>query len=45
LKAACTNIVKACNFLEHRENFINKPRYKDIDYELVLGEERMEKMN
>jgi hypothetical protein len=40
-KFECKNIVQACFFLEHKEKFDNRPRYRDLDKELVLGDVRL----
>ena len=44
-KFECKNIVQACFFLEHKEKFDNVPRYRDLDKELVLGDQRLTKLN
>jgi hypothetical protein len=40
-KFECKNIVQACFYLEHKEKFDNRPKYRDMDKELVLGDARL----
>ena len=44
-KFECKNIVSACFYLEHKEKYDNRPRYRDLDKELVLGDVRLQKLN
>ena len=44
-KFECKNIVNACLHLEHKEKFVNKPRYRDMDHDLILSEYRLSKLN
>ena len=44
-KFECKNIVEACYFLEHVEQYEKKPAEREMDKELVLAEMRNKKMN
>ena len=35
------NVVQACYYLEHIEQFVKKPRYRELDKELVLSDLRL----
>lgn len=38
------NVVQACYYLEHIEQFVKKPRYRELDKELVLSDLRLQKL-
>ena len=37
--------MSACFYLEHKEKYDNRPRYRDLDKEQILGETRLQKLN
>ena len=44
-KFECKNIVEACYFLEHVEQYEKKPAEREMDKELVLADVRNKKLN
>lgn len=43
-KASCKNIVDSCFYLEKLEKFTNQLRYKELDKEKILADERLGKL-
>lgn len=43
-KFSCSNILSSCIYLEHQEKYLNQPRYRELDKDLILGDFRLSKM-
>ena len=44
-KFECKNIVHSCFYLEHKEEYVNRKIYRELDRDKILGDARLTKLN